>query len=89
MVLQKHGELLYWGSGRRGGIGRRDRLKIYWPKGRGGSTPSAGTMETRKLRGGALKDFGALDFRGTAHPEPIPFDCGAELHKIAKVHRLG
>src|SRR5439155_24799234 len=27
----------------------RDRLKIYWPKGRGGSTPSAGTRSFSTL----------------------------------------
>src|SRR4029077_20000069 len=32
-----------WGSG---GTGRRARLRILWPKGRGGSTPSSRTLHT-------------------------------------------
>ena len=46
---------IHWASGsQRGGIGRRARLKIWYPKGCVGSTPSAGTTAAR-LPGAAAR----------------------------------
>ncbi len=47
-----------------GGTGRRARLRILWPKGRGGSTPSFRTMPSLNRRENhGFPSFDSVDLR--------------------------
>src|SRR6185503_10655519 len=99
--------LVYLGEGgfyirvplsRRGGIGRRARLKIWCPRGRVGSTPSVGTIlkafqNTHTHSGLSLHfqwfcafrrfDLGALPCPSRRLPA-FPKRCAQSNHKVTK-----